>query len=838
MHVDGIGRLGQDAGQKRARGVLVLACAGIVAAGAAGCDAFAGADPGGVTDEGLLDGAVGGDAPTLDAASDAPTPSHAEDAAVADVASVAPSDAAAPASDAAEAGPPAMDEGGIKLSACTTTFRYVPAAGQMVKKVQVAGEWGWGTPITMDGPDAQGAFTARVPLMPGLVAYKLILDGNWVLDPDNAFRKYVGGTENSGFSVPDCHKPLLSLASHQVTREAGGGHVTASVKFTRASGGGPALDPASVKVTLRHDGAERPLPPTMGGTSSAPTVDLDANGLADGKYTLFVDAADKAGAPALRLRLVFWVEAEPFDFGDGAMYGVVVDRFVDGDRGNDLPPTPMVDPAGETRGGDLAGVRAELEKGTFDRLGVRTLVLSPLATGARGAHLAADGKHSVTGFGGDWPVKAREVDSRFGGADALGALVTAAHARGLRVVLDVSPGSVDATHEYKAAHPDWFRADTCVCGTDKCEPQHRLDCRLADHLLDVDWTNPAVSTQFGADLLYWVDAFDLDGLRLLDLGHVEQAAAVNIAGALRAEFEAMGTKLLLTGETAVGWSDCAIQSPQCNAASYQTVASSIGPRMLDGQLDLVTYYAAPRQAFTADKHGMLHVEFWTEQAPAQYPRVAVMSPLVGDATTARFVSYASLQAAGTDAMSVADVPWNPSVVAPTSGDPYARLRTALAWLMTSPGAPFLFYGDEYGEWGGAAPGNQPMWRGAGTLSSDEQATLAFAQSLGAARLALPALRRGALGPLAMGSSEDVFVFTRDTRVPSTTSPEAPTSSNFVLVAVARATTATTRHVPLPAALGLADGTLLADRLGGPAVTVTAGAVDLALPPHGAALYAP
>ena len=87
-----------------------------------------------------------------------------------------------------------------------------------------------------------------------------------------------------------------------------------------------------------------------------------------------------------------------------------------------------------------------------------------------------------------------------------------------------------------------------------------------------------------------------------------------------------------------------------------------------------------------------------------------------------------------------------------------RHRLALAWLLGQPGAPLLYYGDEYAEWGGADPNNRAPWRGASALTGEEAATLAFTKKLGKARQELAALRRGAYKHVF--ATEEVLVFAR------------------------------------------------------------------------------
>ena len=137
----------------------------------------------------------------------------------------------------------------------------------------------------------------------------------------------------------------------------------------------------------------------------------------------------------------------------------------------------------------------------------------------------------------------------------------------------------------------------------------------------------------------------------------------------------------------------------------------------------------------------------------------------------------------------------------------------------------MYYGDEYGQWGGADPNNRVMWRGDSTsLNADEQATLAFTRKLGQARKELVAMRRGQYVSV-LNTDEDVLVFARQS------------GSDVALVALTKSTSSQSRSVALPASLGLGNGTTLHDRLGGADVTVQSGAVNISLGARGAAILA-
>ena len=164
----------------------------------------------------------------------------------------------------------------------------------------------------MTGPDASGAFTAQVQLRRASSRTSSSSTASWELDPDEHWQKYVGGVANSAVQVGNCHAPTLALVANAVTRPAAGqGHYTATVRFVPGRGRAPRSTPSSVKATLRKDDQTQPL---AGVTVDAAhsSIALDVPGLADGKYTAFVTAKDLAGQSTQSLRLVFWVEADPF----------------------------------------------------------------------------------------------------------------------------------------------------------------------------------------------------------------------------------------------------------------------------------------------------------------------------------------------------------------------------------------------------------------------------------------------------------------------------------------------------------------------------------------------
>ena len=716
---------------------------------------------------------------------------------------------------------------GEEVDVCPVELSF--AGGSGIANPRVAGEWhgfdlGTATPMQSQG----GRYVATLELSPGLHAYKLVFEQGgetrWELDPEQTRRKYVDGIENSAVLVKDCNLPRFEVVQSVTTRDAPGqGGYGALLEFVDgAQGSGPAAP--DYTAVLRHASTERTLTADELMIDEATgDVTLELEGLDDGKYTVVIEGATRSGKTSEPLRLVFWVEAEPFDWNDALIYMVLTDRYRDGDSSNNGPPTPGADWRGDFWGGDLEGVRQSIASGLLDELGIRAIWLTPWQTNPTSGYLAGDGIHTVTAYHGYWPIRAREVDPRFGGEEALRAMVDEAHAHGIRILQDYVINHVHEDHEYMTAHPEWFRTG-CVCGTDNCGwTTHALECLFTPYMPDINHTVPEANAQFVDDAVWWIDEFDLDGLRIDAVKHVEEAATRNLSAAVRETFEAAGTHYFLMGETAMGWNDCA---DPCNDENYGTIAHYVGPHGLDGQLDFVLYHGVSYRVFAYGDSGMLHADYWFSHGQSKWPQGSIMTPYIGDHDKPRFSTLAHYR--GQDPAHDRGIAHNQffdTAVAPSDGEPYRRLRIGMAWLLGLPGAPLLYYGDEYGQWGGADPNNRLMWRPESELNQWETETLAFVRALGQARQQIRALRRGSY--VSLNATEDTLLYGR---------LEAP--GQAAIVGLTRSTDPQQITASV-VQLGFAPGTVLHDALGGPSVTVSGGGqVTVTVPASGAVILAP
>ena len=303
---------------------------------------------------------------------------------------------------------------------------------------------------------------------------------------------------------------------------------------------------------------------------------------------------------------------------------------------------------------------------------------------------------------------------------------------------------------------------------------------------------------------------------------MELSSTTNLVARVRERFERAGTDYFLTGETAMGWSG---DSLEANKVQYATINKYLGPHGLDGQFDFVLYHAVVNQVFATSDKGMIHLDVWTGHSQKQYADGAIMTAYVGSHDTSRLVSRADYRGQVGHAKQVAMNTWADQQLPeePSEDEPYERARLAFCWLLTTPGAPMLYMGDEYGDWGGRDPDNRHMWRPENKLSKREKNLLAAIRKLGKARQAHPALRRGAYKSL--GATEHLLPFLRS----------GPGMAP-VLVVLNGADTVSKTTLPA-AGLGLAAGAQ-DDELGFGAMLKVVGAqAEVAIGPRSCAIFA-
>jgi len=174
---------------------------------------------------------------------------------------------------------------------------------------------------------------------------------------------------------------------------------------------------------------------------------------------------------------------KPFAWENATVYFVLTDRFHNGDKSNDLAYGRKADaaPLRGYMGGDLKGLTAKVKEGYFDSLGVNAIWLTPPV---EQIHAGTDeGTGKSYGFHGYWARDWTAVDANLGTEKDFRDFVEAAHARGIRVVLDVVMNHTGPVTEADPVWPaGWVRTEpTCQY---KDVPT-TVSCTLVKNLPDV-----------------------------------------------------------------------------------------------------------------------------------------------------------------------------------------------------------------------------------------------------------------------------------------------------------------------------------------------------------------
>lgn len=635
--------------------------------------------------------------------------------------------------------------------ACTVKLRW-DGGGDVVK---VAGDftsptWAGGAmPMTRQG----GAH--EITIGPGggidagkLYAYKLVIDGSWRIDPTSPYRKIVDGQMNSAFVLPECEAgPETVSGKVSVTGAAANVRITV---HTAADADRIADLRASLDNGAVPNGSYAEVP-------EAGAIDFKLAGLAKGKHTLSLRSFDTKGRESLPIDLPFWVEDEAFDYRDGVLYMMLIDRFANGDKQNDRPVGGPVHYDADWHGGDLEGALQVMKTGYFEKLGIRTIWLSPLNTQTNNYHVG-DGNQLYSAYHGYWPVKSREVEPRFGGDAALKAFVAEAHKRGLRVLLDLINNQVHDDHEYVRSNPSWFRKN-CKCGDDAAGcgwSQRPFDCLFQYYLPDIDWTQPGAEKQFVADAANWIAAFDLDGFRVDAVKHVEANSVYNMRAELARRFEQGGARIFMVGETAVGEFDRGQFFGETFANGYDWIDAYTGPAALDGQFDFPTRHNMADGLVNGDKP-LVEVEEQLHKAETRYRPGNHHVRFLNGHDNPRIASIAAkdpkLGCLWSNGCRDGALP----PLAYSDAEVYVKLKRALTVLYSMPGVPYLYMGDEVAFGGGSDPDmrrNMLFGEGLDGLQmskpgtvpaalTDQQANLReWVRKLGGVRSASRAIRRG------------------------------------------------------------------------------------------------
>jgi cyclomaltodextrinase / maltogenic alpha-amylase / neopullulanase len=570
------------------------------------------------------------------------------------------------------------------------------------KTIQVKGEFNaWNPASTTLLPDGDNYATILL-LNPGMYQYLFVIDGKEIKDPD---RPAVSNGMSGWNSLIDLPRPDMAslplLKTIYATRSEvilTAGQVPNGILafWNNTQMGNEFISVQDKQITIR----------------------IPANAQKVDRSTLRIWAWNDAGIsneiliPIAKGQVI----SDPTklsrqDKEAMTMYFLMVDRFVNGNPANDKPlKLPTVHPMADYFGGDLAGVTTKINDGYFEWLGTNTLWLSPITQNPEGPY----GKYpnpetSFSGYHGYWPVSNVKVDYRFGTSEEFRELVNTAHGKNMNVLLDYVANHVHAEHPIYQKNPDWATPLYLPDGTENTQKwdEHRLTTWFDTFMPTLDLRRKEIVDPMTDSAMFWLLEYQIDGFRHDATKHIdllfwrELTKKVKKQNAVQPVFQ--------IGET---------------YGSRELINSYINTGMLDAQFDFNNYDAAVA-AFAQQEGSLKNLAASLRESMAYYGDHHLMGNITGNQDRARFISYADGSLRFDEDAKYAG--WTREInVRDTTA--YRKLSALTAFMMTIPGIPCIYYGDEYGSPGGNDPDNRRQMQ-FDDLNKYEQATRERARKL-------------------------------------------------------------------------------------------------------------
>jgi glycosidase len=190
--------------------------------------------------------------------------------------------------------------------------------------------------------------------------------------------------------------------------------------------------------------------------------------------------------------------------------------------------------------------------------------------------------------------------------------------------------------------------------------------------------------------MYWVENYDLDGFRHDATKHIDTDFWRTLTRKVkRYQADHPNRNLYQIGET---------------YGSPELISSYISSGQLDAQFDFNLYDAAV-DAFAKPETNFSNLERVLEESMSFYGSHHLMGNITGNQDRARFISYADGSVQFSENAKLAG--WTRDIQnLDTAG--FKNMEMLMAFLMTTPGVPCIYYGDEIGMPGGNDPDNRRM----------------------------------------------------------------------------------------------------------------------------------
>jgi glycosidase len=418
------------------------------------------------------------------------------------------------------------------------------------------------------------------------------------------------------------------------------------------------------------------------------------------------------------------------NWGDAIIYSIMIDRFNDGDTTNNNPVEhPELSFKANYQGGDLQGIIDKLEEGYFDALGVNTFWISPIVDNTNNAYQEFPPPHRYfTGYHGYWPVSEVDVEEHFGDMQLAKKFVGTAHNRGMNVLLDYIANHIHQEHPFWEEHRNWFGVLELPDGRKNLRlfDEQRLTTWFEPYMPSFDYEGSDEALQLMTDnAVWWLKETGADGFRHDAVKHVPNKFWRTLTNKIKQEIEIPGNKIVYQmGETFGG---------------IDLISSYVNNGQLSSQFNFNLYDVA-QPVFLNDDNSFELLDLQMQKTFSVYGVNHLMANIMDSHDKIRYMAYADGDIEINSNLAK-ELGWNdpPKVDNPSS---YKKLQLHMAYILTIPGVPVIYYGDEIGMTGAADPDNRRMMRFDNDLNILEKENLKEISKLVHFRKNHSALRQG------------------------------------------------------------------------------------------------
>lgn len=335
-------------------------------------------------------------------------------------------------------------------------------------------------------------------------------------------------------------------------------------------------------------------------------------------------------------------EKNPAITNKDIIYFVMTDRFENGDKTNDFGANPK--DIRDYNGGDLQGIINKLDY--IKDLGATAIWITPVADNSSG------------GYHGYWTIDFYKVDEHLGDIEKLKELVSKAHEKEIKIILDLVVNHTGVVHPWVAdeQYANWFHDYPSIRNWDD---QNEVEKGKLAGLPDLAQENPDTRKYLLDMAKWWIKETGVDGFRLDTVRHVPKDFWEEFTAEIKKDYP----DFYMIGEVFNG--------DHNYVSGYERTGMS-------GMVDFPMYYAI-RDVFGSTKK-VDAIKDSIERSSVYHNR-SMYGTFIDNHDVPRFVSQAG-------------------------SNKEQKLKQALLFQMTYTGIPIVYYGTEIAMEGSEDPMNR------------------------------------------------------------------------------------------------------------------------------------